>query len=273
MNSIRSLYSVSLLILAFIASSTSVNAQQYKEDFNSAQEAAKQESWTEARTLFVSAANGADEASDPDVAGRSRQIVARIDYRLGTTALRAEDFETALQHYRNGENVFPAFIKNKYGQGLALKNLDRIDEAIENWTVVMSAPGDRKTSLAAEKAIRDHFISEASAALAKRNARSSDADIALAALSSLTQIMEADADVFYYTALAHYTKGDGGSAISSAQQALAVHSGSRSDKAKIYYVLGEAFVSVNDRDSAIDAFQNAVYGSYKLSAEHYLETL
>ncbi len=273
MKSLRSLYSASLLIITLLFTSSNVSAQKYKEDFNSAQESAKSGEWTQALNLYISAASGADEASDPDVAQRSRYVVAQIHYRLGTAAFRAEDYETAFQHYVDGENIFPTYIKNKYGQGLAQRRLGLIDEAIESWTAVANAQGDRKTSLAAEKAIRDHFIGEASSTLAKRNASSADADAALASLAALTQVMDADADVHYYTALAHYTKGDGASAISSAEQALAIHSGSRSDKAKIYYVLGEAFVSMNDIEAARDAFQNAVYGTWKQSAEHYLETL
>jgi len=272
MKPLRTILSTSFLIITLVITST-VSAQKYKEDFNSAQEAAKSSAWSDARDLFVSSASGAEDASDPDVAQRARYAAAQIDYKLGTTAFRAEDFETALQHYTNGENIYPAYIKNKYGQGLALRNLGRLDEAIDSWMEVSAAPGDRKTSLAAEKAIRDYFISEASKALAKRNATSSDADIAKTALAKLSELMEPDADVHYYMALAHYTKGEVSDAISAAQQALDVHSGSRSDKAKIYYVLGEALVKINDIESAKDAFQNAVYGTWKQSAEHYLETL
>ena len=272
MKPLRIFLSTSFLVATLVLPST-VFAQKYKEDFNSAQEAAKSSAWVDARDLFASSASGAEEASDPDVAQRARYAAAQIDYKLGTTAFRADDFETALLHYTNGEKIYPAYIKNKYGQGLALKNLGQIDEAIDSWMEVSAAPGDRKTSIAAEKAIRDHFISEASSALAKRNATSSDADVAKAALAALSELMEPDADVHYYMALAHYTKGEVNEAISAAQQALAVHSGSRSDKAKIYYVLGEAHVRINDIESAKDAFQNAVYGTWKQSAEHYLETL
>ncbi|MXZ05454.1 MAG: hypothetical protein F4146_05655 [Rhodothermaceae bacterium] len=251
-----------------------VTAQQYKEDYNAGLEAAKDPAAiADARSLFASAATGADEASDTEIAQRARYYVAQLDYRLGTAAFRAEDFPAALEHYSEGETIYPTFIKNTYGKGLALKNLDRIDEALEAFKTAAGAQGDRKTSLAAEKAIRDHFMNQASTALAKRNATRADADAALAALASLLEFMEADADVHYYTALAHYTKGEGEAAIASAEQALSMHTGSRSDKAKIYYVLGEAYVSVGNRDAARDAFSNAVYGSWKQSAEHYLETL
>ena len=250
-----------------------VSAQQYKEDFNSAQEAAKSSSWSDARNLFFQAATGADDASDPDVAQRARYAAAQIDYKLGTTAFKSDDFEGALQHYTDGESIYPAYIKNLYGKGLAQNRLGRIDEALDSWMAVVNSPGDRKTSLTAEKRIRDHFISQASQALAKRNASARDADAALASLASLSELMEADADVHYYTALAHYTKGEGEAAVEAAQKALGVHTGSRSDKAKIYYVLGEAYVSIKDRDAAKNAFQNAAYGTWKQSAEHYLETL
>ncbi len=262
------------LMAAVLVAPGPVTAQQYKEDYNAGLEAAKDPTATaDARSLFVSAATGADEASDAEVAHRARYYVAQLDYRLGTAAFRAEDYPAALEHYVEGENIFPTFIKNTYGKGLALKNLGRIDEALEAFKTAAGAQGDRRTSLAAEKAIRDHFMNQASTLLAKRNATRADADAAQAAITSLLEFMEADADVHYYTALAHYTKGEGESAIAAAQQALNIHTGSRSDKAKIYYVLGEAYVSVGNRDAARDAFSNAVYGTWKQSAEHYLETL
>ncbi|MCY4158661.1 MAG: hypothetical protein OXE92_02815 [Bacteroidetes bacterium] len=261
------------LTVVLLATSMPVAAQKYKEDFNSAQEAAKGSLWADARNLFFSAATGADEAADSEVAQRARYAVAQIDYKMGTTAFKAEDFETALKHYSDGETIYPAYIKNVYGKGLALRKLGREEEALDNFMAASAAPGDRKTSLAAENQIRDHFISQASTRLAKRNATRADADAALTALASLTQLMEADSDTYYYTAQAHYVKGDWASAISAAEQALAIHNGSRTDKAKIYYVLGESYVSINDRGAAKNAFQNALYGAYKLSAEHYLETL
>lgn len=273
MKSLRPIHSGFFLVLLLLVTSIPVTAQQYKENFNSAQEAAKNAAWSDARDLFMQSAAGADEVSDAEVAQRARYAAAQIDYKLGTEAYRAEDFESALQHYSNGESIYPAYIKNLYGKGLALKKLGRIDEAIDAWMAVSAAPGDRRTSLAAEKAIRDHFISQASSALGKRNATRSDADVALAALASLSELMEADADVHYYTAQAHYIRGEYDAAISAAQEALEIHTGSRSDKAKIYYVLGEAYVRLNDITAAREAFQNAVYGAYKQSAEHYLETL
>lgn len=273
MKTFRPILSAFSLVSMFLVTSISVNAQEYKKNYNAALEAYKNGDLEGARNLFASAASGADAASDGEVAPRARNGAAQIDYKLGTTAYKNNNFERALQYHSNGLEIYPAYIKNNYGKGLALNKLGRTDEALIIWAEVMHAPGDRKTSLAAEKAIRNNFIGQASAALGKQNATRADADTALAALASLSELLEADADLHFYTAQAYYIKGDGDAAIEAAEQALEIHSGSRSDKAKIYHVLGEAYVSINDRDAAKEAFQHAVYGAYKQSAEHYLETL
>lgn len=279
MKSLRPIHSGFFLVLLLLVTSIPVTAQQnedqqHKKHYNSGLEAAKDAAWSDARDLFMQAVAGADEASDSETAQLARYRIAQMDYQLGREAYKAGDFESALQHYSNGESTYPAYVRNLYEKGSTLEKLGRIDEAIDSWMAAAAAPRDRKTNLAAEKKIRDHFMVQASTAVGgKRNATRSDADVALAALASLSELMEPDADVYYYTAVAHYIKGEGDAAISAAQQALDIHTGSRSDKAKIYYVLGEAYVSVNDRTAAREAFQNAAYGAYKQSAEHYLETL
>jgi hypothetical protein len=52
-----------------------------------------------------------------------------------------------------------------------------------------------------------------------------------------------------------------------------MHRGSLTDKAKIYYCLGEAQMSLGNNNEAKSAFRNAAYGPYKNSAEHFIETL
>ena len=262
------------MMAALLVAPGPVTAQQYKEDYNAAVEATKDSTTlADARSLFASAAIGADEASDTENAQKARYAAAQIDYKLGRAELIAGNYAAALEHFLDGEKIFPTYVRNLHGKGLALKNLDRIDEALEAFKTAAGAQGDRRTSLAAEKQIRDHFMSQASAAVADPNATRADADAALALLDSLSEFMEADADVHYYTAQAYYIKRELEAAIASAEQALDMHSGSRSDKAKIYYVLGEAYVRTGNIDAAKDAFSNAVYGTYKQSAEHYLETL
>ncbi len=275
MNPHRNILTALVLTVLLAGSALPSVAQEYKEAFNAGLEAAKDpNSFATARDKFAQAVEGAVEASDNDVAQRARYYAAQIDYKMGNTAFKAEDFESALTHYSSGAEIYPAYVKNLYGQGLALKKLGRMDEALEAWTKVTADTRDRRTALAALSAIRDHFYYQASSAVSKRAVVAADADRALTALSELTNYIETpDADYYYYTAVAHQIKGAFAESLTAADQALELHNGSRTDKAKIYFVKGEVLVALGNTDAAKTAFQNAAFGSYKPSAEHYLETL
>lgn len=254
--------------------STQVTAQEYKEDYNTALAAAKAQQFPEARAKFAAAAKGADEAGDNGIARQARSVAAKIDYRLGNAALKNENYDQALSHYQAGTAIFPSYIKNRYGQALAFKKMGRMDEALGAFKEVSEASGDRKTSLAAAKAIREHFYFHASSAVSRKNPTALDADRAFTALTSLAEYnLDPDANFHYYQAEAHRIKGNASASAAAADKALALHNGSKSDKAKIWFVKAQALVSLGDVDAAKVAFTNADFGSYRQLVKHYLETL
>jgi len=85
--------------------------------------------------------------------------------------------------------------------------------------------------------------------------------------------IEADADTYYYQAEAAKIIGDYAQAVTLADQAIEIHRGSLTDKAKLYFVKGESLMYSGDVDGAKEAFAGATYGQYKASAEHWIETL
>ncbi len=265
----------SLLLLIILLTGFSITpllAQDYKQLYNAALAAAKEKDYPTARENFMKAAPLAEQAGDAEIARKSRYVAAQIDYKLGVIALKAREYEQALTHYRNGLAIYPAYLKNRYGEGLALKKLGRLEEALKAWSEVEKSK-DRKTSRLARTAIRDHFYYQASTAVGKENATPADADRALAAIAGLSQYLEPDADYYYYTAVAHKIKGAYNECVKAAEMALEVHRGSRSDKAKIYLVKGEGLMMSGDNANAKIAFQNAAYGRYRVVAEQYLSTL
>ena len=253
-------------------------AQEYKEAYNAALTAAKANNLPEALQKFTLAANGAKAAGDTDVERRSNKVISQIEYKLGLSATQGNDFAGALTHFDNGITRSATYSKNYLGRGLALKKLNRIDEAMtafQQAIEVGDAESDRQTSRAAQDAIRDHYVYIASSALNKNGGRPSSADIeeAMTSLAKATEYLEADSDILYYTALAFKAKGDLSNAVASANKALELHRGSKTDKAKIYFVKGEALVGLGDAAGAKAAFTEAAVGQYKASAEHYLESL
>jgi predicted negative regulator of RcsB-dependent stress response len=134
---------------------------------------------------------------------------------------------------------------------------------------------DRTVARAAESAVRDYYGFLASSALSRNGERanSNDADEALAHIATMQEMVELDADAHYYLAEAHKLKSSLGDCISEADQAIEMSRGSRTDKAKMYYVKGECLMRQGDNSAARAAFENALYGNYKAPAQHFIETL
>jgi len=265
--------SIPLLIVTLLFLAVPAVAQDYKETFNEAREAAAAKDYATAHAKYLEAIAGADAADDAEVARTARYVAAQIDNAMGTQALKAENFEKALQHHTQGAELFPEYIRNHYGRGLALKKLGRIEEALQAWQGILGSTQDRRTALAAENAIRDHFNFQAASAISKRSVTPNDGDRVLAVLENYQQYLDPDADFYYFMALAYSAKGEHAQSVVAADQALAIHRGSRTDAAKIHFAKGEALVRVGDTAGAREAFTNAAFGPHKPAAEHYLSTL
>ncbi len=245
-------------------------AQEYKEAFNAARTAAEAKDYTTAYTKYEEAARGAQSAGDQDVLSMSNRVLSQLDRINGNKALKAKNYDVAKGHFEKGIARNANNAKSHYGLGLALKNLGDIDGAMASFMTAMevgSASGDRKTSNTARGAIRKHFYYQASSAVSKQNPSAADGDRTLAALEALKEYLEPDADFWYYTAEAYKAKSNFAQSLSAADNALELHKGTRSDKAKIYFVKGEALMATGNFDGAKAAFTNAAYGSYKAAAE------
>jgi tetratricopeptide (TPR) repeat protein len=282
MTAIRSNF-LSKVIMAFAlvvaASGTlSAQAQDYAETFNSALEAARGKDFSGAVDLFSKAVDQAKAEGDAEVERKSRELIAKIEYTVGSSLLNAERYDEAIAHFDNGISFYPSYSKNYLARASALKKQDKLDEAIPAFVETISvanAESDTKTARSAEEAIRGYYVYQASSALSRNGNRAStsDADEALANLEEMQKYIEPDADAYYYMAEARKIKGQFQQAIELANKALEMHRGSLTDKAKIYYCLGEAQMSLGNNNEAKSAFRNAAYGPYKNSAEHFIETL
>jgi tetratricopeptide (TPR) repeat protein len=268
---------LTLLLLAIIVAVPAA-AQDYKEAYNAGLAAATAKNYPEALRKFSEASDGAKAEGDADVEARSNKIIGQIEYSLGVKETRAESFDAALTHFENGMTRYPTYAKNFLGKALALKKLERPDDAMLAFKQAMevgNANQDRATARKAETAISEHFVYLASSALSRNasGATAADGDAALAHLARVADYVEPGADVMYYTAVAYQAKGQATDAIAAADKSLELHRGSRTDKAKIYFVKGEALMRAGDSAGARTAFQSAAVGSYRASAEHFIELL
>ena len=251
--------------------------QEYKRAYNAGREAAQNKDYQKAYQEFSRAAELAEQAGDQQVARSASKVVSQLDYNFGLQAMKNEEVEQAVEHFNSGIQTFPSFANNYWGKAQALKKLDRTDEAIATYEQALSTGQEQGNETLANKAkakIRDHYVYLASQALSSENVTSTAADEALNHLSALEEYeVEPDAAVYFYRAVAENAKGNLQEAVNLANQALEISRGSRTDKAKIYFLKGEALMKLGNENEALSAFQNAAYGSYKQPAEHYIEQL
>ncbi|PIQ62843.1 MAG: hypothetical protein COV99_04970 [Bacteroidetes bacterium CG12_big_fil_rev_8_21_14_0_65_60_17] len=265
-----------LMIAIFGVGSSS--AQAYKEAFNAGAEAAKAKNYAQAVEKFVEAADGAAAEGDDRVEAQARGLIAKIEYNVARALIQNESFEQAIAHLDTGIEQDPNFAKNYLAKAATLKKLDRWDDAVpvyQKAIEVGNATADTQTARTAQQALRDQYVYLASSTLSNGsgNASRAQAQQALEYLDTLQTLVEPDADALYYMAEANKVLGNYGEAIRLADEALEIHRGSRTDKAKIYFVKGEALMSTGKASEARSAFENASYGSYRASAQHFLETL
>ena len=262
-----------LAAMAFLVmSSGSAFGQEYKEVYNEALSAAGAKNYTLAYEKYEQAAELAKAAGDEDVSSLSLKVLSQLDKIFGSREYKNGNYEAALTSFNKGIAHNPSYMPNYYNKGLALKKLGRLDEAMA--ALKTAADGnDRKVAREAEESIRSHFHAEASRLLAKANPTSADADRALTQLAEMEAFTTPDADSYYYMATAYSAKGDYAQAVSMADEALKIHRGGRSDKAKIHFLKGEALMYAGDTDAAKAEFANAAYGQYAQSARHYIENL
>jgi tetratricopeptide (TPR) repeat protein len=258
--------------------STTATAQEYKETYNAAREAALAKNYKVALEKYLEAADGAKAEGDGDVERGSRKVASQLAYILGRAELQKDQFDAAIRYFDQGIKQYPSNAQNYLARGSALKQAGRTDQAIAAFAQTMevaTAGSDTKTARQAEEAIRGHYVFLASSALSRNGARTSkaDADEAMGYIQTMLQYVDADADTYYYTAESQKVKGEYENSVASADQALEVHRGSRTDAAKIYFVKGESLMNMGQIEAAKEAFRNAAYGNYRASAEHYLETL
>lgn len=227
---------------------------------------------------FQKAYELAQQINNAEMLASTGKVLAQLAYSEGSNALKQEQYDAALEAFERGIGYNAAYSRNYYGRGLARKNLDDAEGATAAYIEAISVAteeGDTRMVRTAEGAIRSLYIANASQALARGGDTPSaaDAEEAVSHLQAMEEYVELDADAQYYLAEAYKALGQYDQAIAAANKGLELHSGSKSDAAKLHFVKGEALMMQGNNSAAVAAFREATYGSFKAPAEHYIETL
>jgi len=248
--------------------------EQLKKSYATFQKAGKQENYQTAYSSLAEAVRLAEETEQNGALNKLRSFQQNLPTKWGNEAIENKDFERALTHFEKGVEWSPDDAYVHYGKGLALVNIDSTTaglEALRAAIEVGNRTGNtRVTGLATER-IRDEFLAKASKALNAQDPTNAQADSALSALDQMQEYVEPSAQSLFYRGRAQFEKQQYQQAISSAQEGLDLHQGSRSDAAKFYFIIAESQLRLGNKSTACQTFQNATFGDYKARAEHYLK--
>ena len=250
---------------------------EWKVAYVEARKAAQNNNYDKAYEGFKRASQLAEQAGNQQIARGAAKVAAQIDYNLGVQHLKSQEFEQAVERFNNGIELFPLLAQNYWGKAQAQRKMEQPEEAIATFEQAIQAGQEAGNSGLVTKAkskIRDYYVFKASEALSASDVSASSAQEALGYLSQLEQYdIQPDADIYFYRGTAQSALGNHEQAVNLADQAIQASTGSRSDKARMYFLKGESLMKLGNNSEARAAFQNATYGDYKQPAQHYLEQL
>lgn len=276
---------VALLVVGFgyanpaQAQDETERTEQLRQAWEAAVTAYQGRNFSEAYQQFERAAELGAQLSDPrakETAERAKQYLPRVAYAEGVTHLQQNQHEQAIAAFQRGWALDDSYLNNLLGQGQAYQRMDRRTEAIGVYKDVFdraTAANEQEVARRASDAIRGQYHPRASQALAAEGVTRGQAQQVVDMLSEMQEYIDANEDTYYYLAAANNVLGQHERAVQYLDQALEMHRGSRTDRARFYFEKGEAYRYMGNTAAAKDAYRNAAVGDYRARAEHFIETL
>ena len=248
-------------------------AQQAQQAQQNQEHAQARQLYAEAHEKIVAFWELGQEMEHDGAIAEGRRLATQFQFRAGLMADRAEDYDQAIEHFTQALEYNDEHSRAYLAKAEALRKSDRFDEGLEFYQLAIET-GDTEEQRTAERTVRSQFHFLASSRLGESESPSrSAANEALSHLERLQDYVEPNANTFYYRAVAHEALGNYDEAISMASQALDIFTGSRSDRARIHLVRGEAYMAQGDTQQARSDLEEAMVGEYRQRAEALMEQL
>ena len=259
---------LALLITAGGLSATFAQApdKDAAEKYNEGLALLKSKNYEKALNVFLEASRIASAAGDKGTASKSDSYAYRLCYNVGVGYHKDGDFAKAMQYFDKGIAMEPGYYKNYKGKAAVYKAQNNEAAAMEAYIKtgeVATASGELEERAKA-RAQAEGFV--AKALQDKQYERViSNGNVFLKYLET--------ADVHYYMAHASNQLGNYQEALSHADKALALETGSRASKAKIHFEKAEAHKNLAQYQLALQSYAEAAYGDFKQRAEHEIQIL
>ena len=214
-----------------------------------------------------------EKYGNEDVKGKSLKYIPQLYNSNGNTQLKAGDFEGAIASFDKAVEYKPDYARAIYGKGLVYrkqKDQDNMVATLEHAIEVgnNADPVDEKTVAAATKILKDGYVNAGKLAFKDENY----AD-AISNFESSFKYDPENAEAYYLICVIHGRQGDFEKAVESGTKALEYEEDDTDKKARIYYEVGNAYVSLVEYDKACAAFKNCLVEPYTASVKHQMDNV
>ncbi len=208
------------------------------------------------------------EYNDPHTVSRSQANLGRLYLMQGNNAYRGGENEKAIEYLKNSVKFDPENAKTFLLMGLAYRKLENLEEmttAMDQSIVLAQNASDNQTKATAEKSMRDYLAVRANKSIqANKGAEAVE-------LMQLALKYGEEAQTYFLLTLAYNNLKQWDNALEAAGKALALENDTPTDKAKIYFEMGNAYREKGNTAEACKAFKSAAHGNYAESANYQIQ--
>ena len=220
-------------------------------------------------TKFEATVGACDKYGNDDIKAKSLKYIPQLYNSQGSSQVKSGDFDAALASFDKAIGYKPDYARAIYGKALVYKKQDddanmiaTMEKAIE----VGTATGENKITAAATKTLKDHFLNTGKLAF-----KAEDYEEAIRNFEISYKYDAEDADPYYLTCVIYGKQEEFEKAVEYGLKAAQYEE--EANHAKIYYEVGNAYMSLVEYDKACEAFSKALVEPYLNTVKHKMENV
>jgi tetratricopeptide (TPR) repeat protein len=222
-------------------------------------------------TSFENAVAASDQYGNDDIKGKSLRYIPQLYNAVGNSQVKSEDFEGAISSFDKALEYQPDYARAIYGKALVYRKQNDESSMITTMETVIAvgnATGDEKTAAAATKTLKDHYVNNG-----KISFQAEEYEDAIAYFEKSFKYDDQDPEPYFLITVIHVKQEAPEKVIQASEKYLAFNEDDVDKKARIYFELGNAYMTLVEYEKACEAYSNALIEPYLNTVKHKMENV
>ena len=218
---------------------------------------------------FEATVEACEKYGNDEIKAKALKYIPQLYNSQGSNQSKNGELDAALASFDKAIESRPDYARAYYNKALVYKKQN--DEAnmtaiLEKAIEVGNAAGDEKTTAAANKTLKNHYLNYGKIAF-----KAEDYEEAIKNFEASYKYDGEDSDPYYLTCVIYGKQGEFEKAVEYGLKAAQYEEAA--DQAKIWYELGNAYISLVEYEKACDAFSKALVEPYLNTVQHKMDNV